>query len=149
MRNLKKLVVVVTALSVMAAAGAVYAAPITPGEIVAGLADKTVEQVNDLRATGKTYGTIANDAGKLDEFKAQMLEQKKAILDQRVKDGIITQAQADAIYNNMKTNQSLCDGTGSGRMGNGVGFGMGRGQGTGYGMGRGQGGFGAGCGLNR
>lgn len=149
MKNLKKLVVVVTALSVMVAAGAVYAAPITPAEVVAGLAGKTVEQVNDLRAAGKTYGTVANEAGKLDEFKAQMLEQKKAILDQRVKDGSITQEQADAIYNNMKNNQSLCDGTGTGkgRMGNGAGFGMGRGQGTGYGMGRGQGGFGAGCGF--
>jgi len=34
---------------------------------------------------GKTYGTIAKDAGKLDEFKAENLEQKKAILGQRVK----------------------------------------------------------------
>jgi len=131
MRNLKKLVAVVTALTVMVAAGAVYASPITPAEIVAGLTGKTTEAVNDLRDSGETYGAIANDAGKLDEFQAQMLDQRKAILDQRVKDGSLTQTQADAIYNNMKNNQALCDGTGTGRMGNGAGYGMGNRMGSG------------------
>jgi len=32
---------------------------------VSGLTGKSVEALNDVRATGKTYGTIANDADKL------------------------------------------------------------------------------------
>jgi len=55
----------------------------TPAEITASLTGKSVEQVISERVAGKTYRTIADEAGKLDEFKAQTLEQKKAILDQR------------------------------------------------------------------
>jgi hypothetical protein len=99
---------------------------------------------------------MAKDAGKLEEFKAQMLEQKKAILDQRVKDGKLTQEQADEIYNAIKNNQANCDGTGSAAIGRkyGAGFGLGSGMGNGQGAGRGAGmrngyGMGAGRGMNR
>ncbi|WP_312038945.1 DUF2680 domain-containing protein [Desulfosporosinus shakirovi] len=75
---------------------------------------------------------------KLEEFKAQTLEQKKAIPDQRVAAGNLTQEQADAIYNSLKTNQATCDGTGSAAIAKstGAGFGLGQGQGMGQGMGR-------------
>lgn len=160
MKNMKKLIAVIAAVGILGMAGAAYAATVkTPAEIAAALTGKTVENVNEERAAGKTYGTIANDAGKLDEFKAQILEQKKAILDQRVKDGTLTQAQADEIYNAFKNNQATCDGTGSAMIGRGMGrgFGMGRGigacqgagstSGTGTGIGRGMG-FGRGM-MNR
>ena len=136
MKNLKKIMAVAASVFVLTAAGAVYAAAAkTPAEIAAGLTGKTVEDLYKERAAGKTYGTIAKEAGKLDEFKAQMLEQKKAILDQRVKDGRLTQAQADEIYNAIKNNQASCDGTGSAGMGRKFGAGFGQGGG----MGRGQG----------
>jgi polyhydroxyalkanoate synthesis regulator phasin len=123
----------------------------TPAEITAGLVGKTVEQVTIERAAGKTYGTIADEAGKLDEFKAQTLEQKKAILDQRVADGNLTQEQADTIYNSIMTNQAICDGTGSARIGQSMGTGFSQGQGKGLGKGqcsgqRNGGGFGGGMG---
>lgn len=155
MKNIKKFVAVVAAVSVMGAAGAVFAASAkTPAEIVSGLTGKTVEDLNEERAAGKTYGTIANEAGKLDEFKSQMLEQKKAILDQRVKDGQLTQQQADEIYNAIKDNQANCDGTGSAGIGKkfGAGFGQGNGMGKGTGMRNGNGsgrGMGYGRGMNR
>lgn len=160
MKNLKKLVAVVVAVGVLGTAVAAFAATAkTPADIVAGLTGKTVEDVTKDRAGGKTYGTIAKDAGKLDEFKAQMLEQRKALLDQRVKDGIITQERADAIYNAMKSNQAICDGTGNAGLGmkngagcaaGGCGIGNGQGRGAGKGMGGGFGtGMGAGRGLNR
>ena len=67
--------------------------------------------------------------------------QKKAMLDQRVKDGNMTQAQADEMYKSIEANQATCDGTSSAKMGqkNGMGFGqgMGAGQHRGGGMGRG------------
>jgi hypothetical protein len=151
MKNFKKLIAAATIAGVLGVTGAAYAAGVTtPAGIVSTLTGKSVEQVTAERAAGKTYGTIASEAGKLDEFKAETLEQRKAILDQRVKDGNLTQAQADAAYNTMKANQAICDGTGSARLGlgngNGRGMGMGAGQGMGAGRGNGGGrGMNAGC----
>jgi len=145
--KIKKTIAITLVVGVIGAMGIAYAATSkTPAEITSSLTGKTVTEVNAERSQGKTYGTIANEAGKLDEFQAQMLEEKKANLDQRVKDGKLTQEQADAIYNNIKTNQLTCDGAGSGRMGGqgcggstGQGCGMnggGRGNGQGFGRGR-------------
>lgn len=111
----------------------------TPAEITASLTGQTVEQVTAQRATGITYGSIAKEVGKLDEFKAETLEQKKAILDQRVTDGNLIQEQADAIYNAIVTNQATCDGTGSAAIGKSMGAGFGQGQGMGLGNGQGMG----------
>jgi len=158
MKNIKKLIAVIAVVGVLGATGIAYAAEVkTPADIVSGLTGKSVEALNEERAAGKTYGTIAEEADKLDEFKVQMLEQKKAILDQRVKDGKLTQAQADEIYNAIKENQTTCDGTGSAGIGKkyGVGFGQGNGMGRGRGTctgtgigGNGQcGGMGAGRGM--
>ena len=64
-----------------------------------------------------------------------MLEQKKIILDEKVKNGTLTQEKADEIINDIKNNQETCDGTGNGKFGssfkqgqNGRGGQMGRGQ---------------------
>ncbi|KUO72324.1 MAG: hypothetical protein APF81_21720 [Desulfosporosinus sp. BRH_c37] len=134
MKNFKKLIAAATIVGVLGVTGAAYAVgAMTPAGIAAGLTGQTVEQVTAERAAGKTYGNIASEAGKLDEFKAQILEQKKIILDQRVKDGNLTQAQADQIYASIKTNQISCDATGRAGIGsrNGVGFGQGMGKGAG------------------
>lgn len=135
MKNLKKLVAVSLSVLVIGAAGMVYAADLkTPAEVAAALTGKSVNEIYVEREGGKTYGTIANEAGKLDEFKTELLKQKKAILDEKVKNGQITQQQADEIYNNIKNNQAACDGTG-------------RKNGMGFGMGIGRGGNGLGCGI--
>jgi len=145
--SIKKTIAITLVVGVIGAMGIAYAATAkTPAEIASSVTGKTVTDVTAERNQGKTYGTIANEAGKLDEFQTQMLEERKADLDQRVKNGTITQEQADAIYNNIKTNQLNCDGEGSGRMGGqgcggstGQGCGMnggGRGNGQGFGRGR-------------
>lgn len=147
--KLKKLLAVVTVVGVLGATGIAYAADISsPAAIVSGLTGKSVESVTEERADGKTYGTIAAESDKLDEFKAEMLKQKKAILDQRVSDGTLTQAEADEIYNNMKERMALCDGTGTGA---GCGMGAGLGQGSCGGLGRGgmRGGIGSGMRFGR
>lgn len=153
MKKMKKLITAIVAVGVLGSAGAVYAATIkTPAEITAELTGKTVDAVVGERAAGETYGSIAADAGKLEEFKAQMLEQKKAVLDQKVKDGALTQQQADEIYNAIKENQAACDGSGSARIGQkfGAGFGSGSCNGLGAGQGAGRGmGSGAGRGMGR
>ncbi|HZW83319.1 MAG TPA: hypothetical protein VFF14_07890, partial [Candidatus Deferrimicrobium sp.] len=135
MKNFKKLIAAATivgTLGVLGVAGVAYAAGAkTPAGIVSALTGKSAEQITAERAAGKTYGTIAQEAGKLDEFKAENLVQKKALLDQRVKDGYLTQEQADAMYKSMEVNQATCDGTGSAGMGqrNCGGFGQGMGRG--------------------
>ena len=158
MKNLKKVVTVVTVVGMLGVAGVAYAATAqTPAEIAAGLTGKTVENVYKERAAGKTFGAVANEAGKLEQFKTQMLEHKKAVLDQRVKDGKLTQTQADETYNAIKNNQTNCDGTGSSSaIGKkyGAGFGQGSGMGNGQGNGKGAGmhnggGKGMGKGMNR
>jgi len=149
MKNIKKIVAVVVSVCVIGAAGMAYAADIkSPADIAAALTGKSVTDVNKEKVAGKTYGTIAKDAGKLEEFQAQMLEQRKAILDQRVKDGEITQQQADDIYNAIKNKQATCDGTGDAKLGKQFGMGRCNGQGMGRGAGLGNGGGnGAGCGM--
>lgn len=155
MRNVKKLVAVIAVVGVLGAAGAVYAADLkAPADIAASLSGKSVEDVNKEKAAGKTFGTIAKEAGKLDEFKTQMLNQRKAVLDQRIKDGKLTQQRADEIYNAIKNNQASCDGSGSAKIGKQFGAGFGNAQGQGIGNGKGMGrGAGMGnrgsCGLNR
>jgi hypothetical protein len=161
MKNMKRLVMLMVVVGVLGTATFAYAATTkTPAEIAAALTGKTITEVNQLRTTGKTYGTIAKDAGKLDQFKSEILVQKKAVLDQRVADKTITQAKADEIYTAIKNNQATCDGTGTAKIGskNGVGFGKGSGMGNGTCTGTGTpanggaargGRMGAGRGMNR
>ncbi len=140
MKNIKKLIASATIIGVLGVVGTAYAAVTeSHAESVAGLTGQTVTEVNQQRASGITYGTIAKDAGKLAEFQAQTLEWKKAILDQRVKDGQLTQQQADQIYSAFKANQATCDGTGSAQIGKTYGLGMGNGTGLGAGQGLGKG----------
>jgi len=145
MKNFKKLIAVATiigSLSVVGFAGAAYATgATTPAGIVSALTGKSLDAVTAERASGTTYGAIAKEAGKLEAFKTENILQRKALLDQRVKDGNITQAQADTMITSMEANQATCDGTGSAGMGqkSGMGFGQGAGQHNGGGMGMGRG----------
>ncbi len=145
MKNFKKLIAVATMVGVLGVTGVAYAeSASTPAGIAAGLTGKSIEEILALRATGTNYGAIVNDARKLDEFKAQTLEQKKIMLDKRVKDGNLTQAQADQIYTTIKTKQINCDATGSAGICKNNGLGVGKGQGMGKGAGQDNGGgFGA------
>lgn len=140
---MKKLFIVIAVAAVMlvGATVAFAAAAKTPAEIVSGLTGKTVEQAQDARQAGKTYGAQAAEANKLAEFKAQRLEQYKIALDEAVKAKNLTQAEADKLYENMKARMASCTGNGTGA-GRGAGNGMGRGMGRGNGMGR----MGGGCG---
>ncbi|MGE4272150.1 MAG: hypothetical protein AB7E31_04680 [Desulfitobacterium sp.] len=138
----KTITTLIVSLSILGVAGTAYAAELkTPADIVAGLTGKAVTEVTAERATGKTYGTIANDAGQLEAFKAEMILQKKAILDERVANGTLTQERATQIYDAIQANQATCDGTNPAQIGraNGVGFGQGMMQGQGQMQGRGQG----------
>ena len=79
--------------------GIVFAAVTTktPADITFELTGKTAAQVIEEKASGKTYGSIAQEAGKLEKFKTENLTSKKQILDQRVAEGTLTQEKADNI----------------------------------------------------
>jgi hypothetical protein len=117
MTKLKKLIFIGALAAVIAITSIIAFAATSFGsasEIAAGLTGRTTESVvNERNETGKTYGTIANEAGKLDEFKKEMLEQKKLILNQKIKDGLLTQEEADKIIAAIEEKQASCDGTGS------------------------------------
>lgn len=161
MTNLKKLAVLgVVVLTVGATSITAFAASTfgTPAEIAAKVTGRTVEQVTEEKFQNDiTYGGVAKNYDSLEEFQAAMLENKIAILNERVAEGTMTQEEADEIITAIEENQTTCDGTAQARigqkfgagfggmMGNGQGRGLGNGQGQG--LGRGQGGNGLGNGL--
>ena len=100
----------------VAASITAFAAPNckTPAEVVAGITGRPVESVmEEKKEQNKSYGTIASEAGKLEEFKEEMLEVKKENLTAKVEAGTITQEQADATIQKLEENQAVCDGTGN------------------------------------
>ena len=151
MKTIKKLVVTgVTVLALVAGSATAFAAPhyATPAEAVAGLTGRNVQSViNERVQTGKTYGAMAQNAGVLNEFKAEMLEMKRDTLAARVAAGTMTQEQADAVIAKITSNQAICDGNGMGYGLHGADCAKGAGFGQGGGQGRGQGGHGMGIHL--
>ncbi|MFA6808121.1 MAG: DUF2680 domain-containing protein [Eubacteriales bacterium] len=118
--------VLTVGLLLVGATGVWAATPKTPAETYAGLKGITVEEAVKERTAGAAYGELASEAGILDDFQAQMLENKKAVIQDRVKDGYITQEEADGITTNIEENMANCDGTSTGdRIGqkSGMGFG--------------------------
>lgn len=93
----------------------------TPAQIVSDLTGKTVDQTQADRQAGQSYGAQAAAAGKLSQFQQERLAQCKQRLDEAVKSGQMTQAEADKLYETMKTQMATCTGTGNA---NSLGYGM-------------------------
>jgi hypothetical protein len=117
MRNLRRAVVIaVMAMAIGVSSITAFAESVynTPAEALAGLTGTTVEEVTAARIeTGKTYGTLANEAGKLAEFKTELLEMRKDALQAKVAAGSLTQEQAETRLAAMTANQAECDMTGA------------------------------------
>ncbi|ADQ03797.1 hypothetical protein Calow_0191 [Caldicellulosiruptor owensensis OL] len=118
--------------------------------VVSKLTGLTVDDVLKLKSQGQTFYQIALSKGvTVEKFKDAVYQQKAALVDQKVKDGIITKEQADAIKTQMKARIDSCNGqgyanrpqTGCGIFGGGNGQKQGSGQGRGSGYGRGKRGF--------
>lgn len=127
----------IVALALVATSVTVFAASdyTTRAEAVAGITGRTIDSViAERKESGKTYGSMAADAGKLDEFKTEMHEMKKDNLAAQVEAGTITQEKADAILKAIDENRVVCDGTGSSKIGQGFGAKFGS-NGTGQGLG--------------
>ncbi len=128
MKNLKKLVVtgiMILAIGATSITAFAYSYD-SPADVVADLTGETVESIlSEKRETGKTYGQIADEAGKLKEFRQEMIEAKKAILEERVAAGLLTQEEADEIIKAIEENQAFCNGAGT-KIGRRMGAGFGR-----------------------
>ena len=149
----KTFIVSLVLLIVLATSITAYAFTIrTPAEIVAELTGKSAEEVAEIRyESGKTYGQIAYDESDdtLEQFKEEILENRKAILNERVEEGVLTQEEDDKILEDIEVMQEDCLGTGGGgygmgrgcgmmgnQFGNGNGFGNDGNRGMGFGGGR-------------
>ncbi|MGF7012475.1 hypothetical protein M2146_003036 [Lachnospiraceae bacterium PF1-22] len=99
----------------------------SPAEACAAVTGKSIGCViTERQQTKKTYGTIAKEAGKLDEFKAENYEIKKNQLSQKVANKQLTETEANEIQNVIDDRQAVCDGTG---IGDGTGLGIGNSNG--------------------
>lgn len=92
----------------LAAAGAValgaLGLSVTPADIYAELKGITQEQALELRQESReSFTEMAYDEGGTfwEEYKADLIESRSAALEERVADGDITQAQMDAMVENM------------------------------------------------
>lgn len=137
MKNFKGKMVLLGMVSILSISSvtALAAGPCTPADAAASLTGRDVEDViRERMETGKTFGAIAAEAGKLEEFKQKVLDAKEQILSEDVEKGVVTQEEADDILEAVKERQAFCDGTGSGCGRGGYGSGC-RGYGGGYGRG--------------
>ena len=116
-------------------------------DVVAKLTGLDADEVEDQRHAGTSFAAIAKTKGVTsDELVAEALKVRKQLLDEKVKAGAITQAQADDALDRMKDRLGdRVDSTDAGRGMGGRGMG-GRGQG-GCGGGRMGGGAGRGAGA--
>ncbi len=119
----------------------VQAAKATLADIVAKLTGTSVTEVREARADGKSFAEIASASGvSSSKVVSDAIAARKAMLDELVKRGRITQAQADAALarmtarlNERVNSTAACTGAGCGGGGcagaAGGGFGGGRGRG--------------------
>lgn len=144
MKKIKKLALALGVTTLVASAGiGVYAAEVSsPADILSRITGTSVESLYESKGSMR-FGELAEKEGVSEQFREEMLARKKAMLDQRVSEGRLTQEQADEMYKNMVENQGSCDGTGIHRgernLGLGMGAGMGRGNGNGEKVGGGNG----------
>ena len=109
--GLTKLGVVVVAVAMLSVTAFAASAYSSPAEAVAGLTGRDVDSViAERRESGERYGTIAEKAGVLEAFEAEMLQIRKDIIAKRVAEGRLTQEKADEIIAMMEERAAACDG---------------------------------------
>lgn len=103
----------------------------------AGTETAILGEVGDLQQAGlqeQTYGDRV-DGADLEEFRLQILEQKRQILQARVEAGMLTVEEAEEILRYWEENQGFCCGDGWGRrVDSDLGYGRGKGRRMGAGM---------------
>ena len=128
--GLTKLGVVVVAVAMLSVPAFAASAYSNPAEAVAGLTGRDLDSViTERQESGERYGTIAEKAGVLEAFEAEMLQISKDAIAKRVADGTLTQERADEIIAIIEERAGECtaetrDSMGIGGMFGGMGGGM-------------------------
>ncbi|KUO62010.1 MAG: hypothetical protein APF84_05120 [Gracilibacter sp. BRH_c7a] len=90
----------------------------SPAEIYAELKGISVEEAYAVRQAGSGFCLQTENPDISEEFRAQMLENRKAVIQEKVIAGELTQEQADSFIANMEENMANRDGSlGRGGMG--------------------------------
>ena len=118
--------------------------------MLADLTGKTTEEILQERVENKTFGQIAEENLVLDEFRNEMFAHKQEVIEQKVKEGTLTEEKATEIKEIIKERRANCLGSPDRqnekigqRFGGGLKFGECARDGSGYGHGAGKGmGFG-------
>lgn len=100
---------------------------LTPAGILSKITGKSIESLTEERKeTNKSYGAMAKEEGIFDDFKEEMIEVKKARINELLENNEITKEEADKMISSFND----CDGTGKqGKDGNmGMKFGKGNGN---------------------
>lgn len=130
-KSKKILIIVALILSVTTVTAFAASQYNTPAEAVAGITGQSLEDVLNKRyESGKPYGEIAYEEGKLEEFQEEMLEIRKGDLQEAVERGELTQEEADIMIKRMEEKHNSYEEGSFGRYGN---RGFGRGHMRGYG----------------
>ncbi|MCT4688166.1 hypothetical protein [Vallitalea sp.] len=103
----------------------------TPAQIYSDLTGITEEEAYELRQEGKTFGELAKENEVYDEFVDKMVEQKIALIEEKVEQGHLTREKADEFIANIKENASNCDPSNPQKLGRKIGLGRRKGNGRG------------------
>jgi len=79
-------------------------------EILSKLTGEKIEKIAELKKEYKTYGDIASEYGKRDEFRKENLELKKEIIEEKVKGGDLSREEANSIITKIESRMKNCDG---------------------------------------
>ncbi len=114
-----------------AASAAAYSGSDSPVAVLSDLTGKSADSLAERKmSTGKSFGEIASEEGKLIEFRHEMLKMKKNLVVKQAETGAVSEKEACDIIANIKRCKGCCDGKGSYRLKRkcGVGFGVMKGQ---------------------
>ncbi|NLJ57427.1 MAG: DUF2680 domain-containing protein [Tissierellia bacterium] len=118
MKNKNKVLILVLLIAFATTLTAYAVTVSSPAEIVAKISGKSLDEVTEERfERGQTYGQLAYSEGLWEEFREEMLKNRKALLDEKVANGSLTEEEAKEIYSNMEIRQEYC-------LERGGGFGM-------------------------
>lgn len=83
-------------------------------EKIAELTGKPVSEIiSERHDKDKTYGEIANENGVSEQFRTYNYEHKKSVVQEKIKNGTLTEEEGKKIIEQIEERHANCDGTGN------------------------------------
>lgn len=106
----KKIIITLVVMTLLMTITALAVTIKSPSGILSEITGIAEEQLQEQRQNGAKYGQIAEENGVAEEFKQSMLENKFAIIDERVAQGKLTQEEAEEFKNTLNERMESCTG---------------------------------------